>query len=160
MRILFMAGCGPVVRDIAESRRLYRDTLGIAFEGDENDYLHTGSLDGTRTFALWRLADAARSCFGAAEWPADVATPQAWMEFDVADMGEAVRELEAAGYSLLVRDRTEPWGQVVTRLLSPEGLLVGVTITPWMRESPEDAGAAQTGAAQTGAGQTGTMQAG
>lgn len=28
----------------------------------------------------------------------------------------------------------EPWGQTTSRLLSPEGLLVGVTFTPWMHE--------------------------
>jgi len=33
-----------------------------------------------------------------------------------------------------VRNRKEPWGQVVTRMISPEGFLVGVTATPWMRE--------------------------
>ena len=37
------------------------------------------------------------------------------------------------GYQLLVDTRKEPWGQTVTRLLSPEGLLVGITHTPWMR---------------------------
>jgi catechol 2,3-dioxygenase-like lactoylglutathione lyase family enzyme len=139
MRILFVAGFGPVVRDIAESRRFYRDTLGISFEGDEDDYLHTGDVDGSRYFALWRLEDAAESCFGTAHWPDDLPIPQAWMEFDVENMAEAVEELQAAGYRLLVADRTEPWSQVVSRLLSPEGLLVGVTITPWMREelSPE-----------------------
>jgi hypothetical protein len=31
--------------------------------------------------------------------------------------------------------KKEPWGQTVTRLLSPEGLLVGLTYTPSMRES-------------------------
>jgi hypothetical protein len=62
-----------------------------------------------------------------------VPVPQAWLEFDVDDIEAATRELEERGFHLLVRNRTEPWGQVVTRLLSPEGLLVGVTVTPWMR---------------------------
>jgi hypothetical protein len=29
-----------------------------------------------------------------------------------------------------------PWGQTLARLLSPEGLLVGLAHTPWMREQP------------------------
>ena len=33
---------------------------------------------------------------------------------------------------MLTEARTEPWGQTTARLLSPEGLLVGVTYTPWM----------------------------
>ena len=76
---------------------------------------------------------AAESCFGAKDWPADVERPQAWLEFDVEDVAEATREMESRGYRLLVANRTEPWGQVVSRLLSPEGLLVGLTMTPWMR---------------------------
>jgi hypothetical protein len=29
---------------------------------------------------------------------------------------------------MLVKNRKEPWGQTVSRLLDPEGLLVGVTL--------------------------------
>jgi len=90
-------------------------------------------VKGANTFAVWPLAQAAESCFGTSDWPAGTPTPHAWLEFDVEDIEAATRELEERGYRLLVRSRTEPWGQVVTRLLSPEGLLVGVTVTPWMR---------------------------
>lgn len=134
MKVLFIAGFGPVTADVAASRRLYRDILGIQFKAEEGDYLHTEELDGAKTFAVWPLAQAAESCFGTSEWPAGVARPQAWLEFDVDDVAEATTELEQRGYQVLVRNRTEPWGQVVSRLLSPEGLLVGVTMTPWMRE--------------------------
>jgi len=34
---------------------------------------------------------------------------------------------------LLVSEKVEPWGQTVTRMLSPEGLLVGLNYTPWLR---------------------------
>ena len=37
---------------------------------------------------------------------------------------------------LLVPAKVEPWGQTVSRLLSPEGLLVGVVFTPWMHAQP------------------------
>lgn len=135
MKVLFVAGFGPVGRDMAESRRLYEETLGIAFKAEEGDYLHTEEVKGANTFAVWPLAQAAESCFGTDAWPSDVPAPQAWLEFDVDDIDVATRELEERGYRLLVRRRTEPWGQVVTRLLSPEGLLVGLTVTPWMRET-------------------------
>ena len=45
---------------------------------------------------------------------------------------EAVTELTAAGHRLLSGAHEEPWGQTTARLQSPEGLLVGVTFTPWM----------------------------
>ena len=56
--------------------------------------------------------------------------PQAWLEFDVDDVDAATRELEEQGYRLLVRQRTEPWGQTVARLLSPEGAIVGISYAP------------------------------
>lgn len=134
MKVLFIAGFGPIASDVELSRRLYEDTLGIAFKIEDGDYRHTEQMAGANSFAVWPLAQAAESCFGTAEWPSEVPRPQAWLEFDVDDLELATRELEGRGYKLLVRSRTEPWGQVVTRLLSPEGLLVGVTMTPWMRE--------------------------
>ena len=134
MKVLFVAGFGPITSDVAESRRLYEETLGIAFKVEEGEYRHTEAVDGAKTFAVWPLGQAAESCFGTTEWPRDVPTPQAWLEFYVDDVAQATSELEARGYKLLVHNRTEPWGQVVSRLLSPEGLLVGVTMTPWMRE--------------------------
>lgn len=42
----------------------------------------------------------------------------------------ATADLESRGYRMLVRNKTEPWGQTVSRFLSPEGLLVGITFTP------------------------------
>ena len=137
MKVLFIAGFGPITADVAESRRLYEESLGLHFKVEDGDYLHTEDVKGANTFAVWPLTQAAESCFGTSVWPADTPTPHAWLEFDVEDIEAATGELEERGYRLLVRSRTEPWGQVVTRLVSPEGLLVGVTVTPWMRgEAP------------------------
>lgn len=137
MKVLFIAGFGPISPDVEESRRLYLQALGIRFTVEDGDYLHTEAIDGAKTFAVWPLSQAAQSCFGTDSWPAEVDTPRAWLEFDVEDLEVATQELEERGYRLLVRARTEPWGQMVTRLLSPEGLLVGVTVTPSMRSGSE-----------------------
>ena len=134
MRVLFVAGFGPIVQDMETSRRLYGDALGIPFEGDET-YLHTSAVDGVKHFALWPLSAAAESCFGTPNWPDDLPIPHAWLEFDVEDIDVATRELEAKGYRLLVARHTEPWEQIVTRFLSPEGLLVAVSVTPSLRDS-------------------------
>jgi hypothetical protein len=135
MKILFVAGFGPIARDIAASRRLYEQAMRISFQVEEGDYLHTEKVDGVKTLAIWPLTQAAQSCFGRPEWPGDIPVPQAWLEFDVEDVTVATEELEQRGYRMLVKARTEPWGQLVSRLLSPEGMLVGVTMTPWMRNS-------------------------
>jgi catechol 2,3-dioxygenase-like lactoylglutathione lyase family enzyme len=134
IEVLFVAGFGPIVRNPAASRMFYSETLGLEFKEDTNGYLYTGELGGVKHFALWPLAQAAESCFGTDQWPGTHPVPQAWMEFDVGDIEKATAELESQGYELLVATRKEPWGQVVTRLLGPEGLLVGITHTPSLRE--------------------------
>jgi hypothetical protein len=132
--VLFVVGFGPIVRDPAASRKFYCGALALPFREDANGYLYTAGLDGVKHFALWPLAQAAESCFGTDQWPGNIPVPQAWIEFDVADIEKATAELKSQGYQLLVATRTEPWDQVVTRLLGPEGMLVGITHTPVMRK--------------------------
>jgi Glyoxalase-like domain len=132
--VLFIAGFGPIDRDIAESRTLYGDSLGIAFKEDAGGYLYTGALQGAKHFALWPLSQAAQSCFGSESWPDNIPAPQAWLEFEVENVEKATDDLESRGYRMLIKNKKEPWGQTVSRFLSPEGLLVGVTFTPSMRE--------------------------
>lgn len=135
MKVLFVAGFGPIVSDMHESAAFYRDSLGLSFQEEADGYFHTEELQGVKTFALWPLSQTAQSCFGVNAWPADLPVPTSWLEFDVEDVAEASEELKAKGYRLLIAAKKEPWGQTVTRLLSPEGILVGLTYTPLMRES-------------------------
>jgi hypothetical protein len=134
LKVLFITGFGPIVRDRGESRRLYRDVLGLRFKEEAGDYLHTEAVPGAKTFALWPISQAAESCFGKESWPKDIPTPQAWLEFDVESVEKATAVLESGGYRLLVKKRKEPWGQIVSRLISPEGLLIGISFTPLFRE--------------------------
>jgi hypothetical protein len=134
IKILFIAGFGPIVRDAAPSRRLYQEALNIPFKEEKGGYLHTEEIEGAKSFALWPLSQAAQSCFGKDVWPDDVPEPQAWLEFDVENLGKATAELESRGYRILIKNKKEPWGQTVTRFISPEGLLIGMTFTPSMRQ--------------------------
>ncbi len=135
MRVLFCAGCSPIVRDRDESLRFYGETLGLPLQHDADyDYIATSELDGLKHLGLWRLWEAAEACFGTKEWPADIPEPQATIEFDVDDVDAAARELQSAGYRLLHEPRTMPWGQQIVHVMSPEGLLVGLTVTPALRE--------------------------
>ena len=93
-------------------------------------------MQGAKTFALWPLSQAAHSCFGTDSWPSDIPPPQAWLELDVEDVEQATAALERQGYRMLARNTREPWGQTVSRFLSPEGLLIGIAFTPLFRETP------------------------
>jgi hypothetical protein len=134
-KVLFIAGFGPIVRDTAPTRKLYAADLAIPFKEEAEGYLHTESLQGCRSFALWPLSQAAWSCFGSGSWPSDIPVPQAWLEFEVDSVERATAALERRGYQMLVKNKKEPWGQTVSRFMSPEGLLTGVTFTPSMRSN-------------------------
>lgn len=138
LTVLFIAGFGPIARDNAASQAFYQQTLNLPLKGmpgnDTYLSLEAGTLEGVKHFAVWPLDQAAQSCFGNADWSPEYQAPQSWIEFEVASLDVASEALKAQGYQLLVDNRQEPWGQIVTRLLSPEGLLVGLTITPWLRE--------------------------
>jgi len=141
MRPAFVAGFGPIIRDADAAHAFWRDGIGIQFEEAAPGYFTNDSLQGVKAFAMWPLSQAAESTFGSPDWPADLPTPQAWLELDVdsADaVASAAAEMEAAGHRVLSGAHDEPWGQTTARLLSPEGLLVGITFTPWMHT--EEAG--------------------
>jgi catechol 2,3-dioxygenase-like lactoylglutathione lyase family enzyme len=135
IEVLFVVGFGPIVRDVEANLGLFRDTLGLPVNAGsaEPDYFTTSKVKGVKNFGMWPLRSAAQSCFGQPEWPADLPAPTAWIEFDVADIETAGRALKAKGYRLLVEAQHEPWGQTVTRFLSPDGVLVGITLTPSLR---------------------------
>ena len=110
LKVLLVAGFGPVVRDPHASKAFYVDTLQSPLEAAHDpDYFHSEKLDGVRHFALWPLALAAESCFGTSI-PHRVSTPHSWLEFDVEDVATATQVLKDRGYTLLVDCRKEPWG--------------------------------------------------
>lgn len=135
INVLFISGFGPIVRDTVQSRKLYREVLGITFKEETGEYLHTEGLDGAKTFALWPLSQAAEACFGQDSWPDNVPVPHAWLDFDVEDVQSATAELESRGYRMLVKNKREAWGQTVSRFLDPDGLLVGISFTPVFRKA-------------------------
>ncbi|HEY7463596.1 MAG TPA: VOC family protein [Candidatus Limnocylindria bacterium] len=137
MKISFVAGFGPIVDDTERSRSFWGAGLGIGLEEAAPGYWTNDDLEGVKAFALWPLSQAAESTFGSEQWPDDIPAPQTWIELDVesADaVAPAVAELAAAGHRVLRVAHEEPWGQTTSRLLSPEGLLVGVTFSPWMHK--------------------------
>lgn len=135
MDILFVSGVAPIVPDPASARTFYQEQLGLPIEVVSGDYLAVDGFEGTKHLGIWPLADAAESVFGVRQWPDDVPVPQATIEFEVLDVEAAAQELKAAGLTLLHGARTEPWGQVIARVLGPENLLIGLCYTPWHHES-------------------------
>ena len=133
MNVLFITSVAVVAADPPRSRELFIDLLGLPLEGEGDGYYSSGNVPGANHFGIWPHSQAAEACFGAPEWPADRVLPQASIEFEVEDV-EAVAaagdELRQAGFELLHPPRVEPWGQTVTRLLTDDGLIVGISYAP------------------------------
>jgi catechol 2,3-dioxygenase-like lactoylglutathione lyase family enzyme len=139
MNIVFIASFAVVTPDPPQSRKLYVDALGLPLESSGgDDYLHSEKIGGSKHFGVWPLAQAAQACFGTTEWPPDVPVPQASVEFELETaeaVPDAAAELEGKGYEPLHPARTEPWGQTVARILSPEGVIVGLSYAPSLHDS-------------------------
>jgi catechol 2,3-dioxygenase-like lactoylglutathione lyase family enzyme len=122
-----------VTADPRQSRKLFVDSLGLALEGEGDGYCSSGSIPGSNHFGVWPLSQAAEACFGTSEWPPDRVVPQASIEFEVKDakaVAAAGDELQRKGFELVHPAHTEPWGQTVTRLLTEDGLIVGISYAP------------------------------
>jgi catechol 2,3-dioxygenase-like lactoylglutathione lyase family enzyme len=130
MDVLFITSVSIVAPDPVQSRSLFMDALGLPLERMGGEYFASEHVEGSKHFGVWPLAEAAEACFGTPQWPADRPVPQVSVEFELADadaVAAGAAELEAAGFPLLHGAKTEPWGQVVARLLSPEGAIVGLS---------------------------------
>ena len=135
MDVQFVTSVAVITPNPAVNRRLYLDALGLSLTAEADGYLHSEDIDGSKSFGVWPLAQAAHSCFGTPDWPADRPVPLASIEFEVTDVDAvqvAADELKDKGFALLHQARTEPWGQTVARLQSPEGAIIGLSYAPSM----------------------------
>jgi hypothetical protein len=114
----------------AHARAVQRDAVGVAISavvasasysqragqaapaawwmtGEPDGYLHSEDIDGSKSFGVWPLSQAAKACFSTPEWPAARPVPQASIEFEVADADSvqvAAEELTLKGV------HPAPWG--------------------------------------------------
>ena len=135
MDVQFVTSVAVITPNPAVSRRLYPDALGLPLTVEADGYLHSEDIDGSKGSGVWPLAQAAQACFGTPDWPADRPVPQVSIEFEVTDVDAvqvAADELKDKGFALLHQARTEPCGQTVARLQSPEGAIIGVSYAPAM----------------------------
>ena len=133
MNVRFIGSVAVISPDAPASRGLYVNALGLPLTGEPDGNLHSEDIDGSKSFGVWPLGQAAQACFGTPEWPADRPVPRASIEFEVADadgVRVAAEELTQKGFTLLHGARLQPWGQTVARLQSPEGLIIGLSYAP------------------------------
>jgi hypothetical protein len=138
VKIESITSVAVITSDASASRALYMDALELPLKQLDGDYYASEEIAGCRHFGVWPLRQAAEACFGTATWPDDVARPQVSVEFELSStpaVSEGAQELRSRGYDLLHDAKTEPWGQVVARLLSPEGVVVGLSYAPSLHDT-------------------------
>ena len=139
MDVRFIASFSVISAHPAEDHRLFVDVLGLPLQPpesvDDADYVFSEKISGAKHFGVWPLGEAALACFGQETWPESRPVPQATIEFEVDDVEAAARELEGKGYNLVHPARTEPWKQIIARLQTPDGLLIGICFTPWLHDA-------------------------
>ncbi|MEM1370138.1 MAG: glyoxalase [Cyanobacteria bacterium P01_H01_bin.15] len=136
MEIRSITGFAVITKHPDASVALYKKTLALPLK-TQDGYNYMDKFSGANHFGVWPLKMAAQSCFGQDKWPESVPIPTATIEFELSDsqaLESAVREMKTKGQDFIHESRAEPWGQMVARFISPEGLLIGLTYTPGFGE--------------------------
>ena len=130
MQIEGVTSVAVITATPAQSRRLYVDGLNLPLKQLDGEYFASEEIPGCRHFGVWPLDQAAHACFGTDSWPGEIPVPQVSVEFEVSNadaVAAGADELRSQGHQVLHGARQEPWGQIVARLISPEGALVGLS---------------------------------
>ncbi len=138
MHVESVTSVAVITADGPASRALYLDGLGLPLKQLDGDYYASSEIAGCAHFGVWPIEQAAEACFGTRIWPEDIARPQVSVEFELASAAavtDGVEELRSKGHRILHSAKVEPWGQVVARLMSPEGALVGLSYAPSLHGS-------------------------
>ena len=59
MDVQFITSVAVVTADPPQSRRLFRDALGLPLEGEGDGYYSSGNIGGSKHFGVWPLTEAA-----------------------------------------------------------------------------------------------------
>ena len=125
------AGIAEIVEDMNAAIRFYRDTLGLDVEILSEGYANV-SVPGVLHFGIWARAEAAQATYGTPA-AADRIPLGFTIGFEVDEVDPAVQHLTASDIDIIQPTKTEPWGQVTARFLTPGGSFCEVAETPWAR---------------------------
>ena len=129
--IRHFAGVAEIVEDFEAAVQFYRDTLGLEVESLSEGYA-TATIPGVLHFGIWSRAEAAEATYGSPD-AADRVPLGFTIAFEVDDVTEAAQHLDNAAVKVVQPTKTEPWGQVTSRFITPSGALCEIAETPWAR---------------------------
>ena len=129
--IRHFAGVAEIVEDFEAAVQFYRDTLGLEVESLSEGYA-TATIPGVLHFGIWSRAEAAEATYGSPN-AADRVPLGFTIAFEVDNVTEAAQHLDNAAVKIVQPTKTEPWGQVTSRFITPSGALCEIAETPWAR---------------------------
>ena len=129
--IRHFAGVAEIVEDFEAAVQFYRDTLGLEVESLSEGYA-TATVPGVLHFGIWSRAEAAEATYGSPD-AADRVPLGFTIAFEVDDVTEAAQHLKNSAVKIVQPTKTEPWGQVTSRFITPSGALCEIAETPWAR---------------------------
>ena len=129
--IRHFAGVAEIVEDFETAVQFYRDTLGLEVESLSEGYA-TATIPGVLHFGIWSRAEAAEATYGSPD-AADRVPLGFTIAFEVDEVTEAAQYLKNAAVEVVQPTKTEPWGQVTSRFITPSGALCEIAETPWAR---------------------------
>ena len=129
--IRHFAGVAEIVEDFEAAVQFYRDTLGLEVESLSEGYA-TATIPGVLHFGIWSRAEAAEATYGSPD-AADRVPLGFTIAFEVDNVTEAAQHLDNAAVNVVQPTKTEPWGQVTSRFITPSGALCEIAETPWAR---------------------------
>ena len=129
--IRHFAGVAEIVEDFEAAVQFYRDTLGLEVESLSEGYA-TATVPGVLHFGIWSRAEAAEATYGSPD-AADRIPLGFTIAFEVDEVTEAAQHLDNAAVAVVQPTKTEPWGQVTSRFITPSGALCEIAETPWAR---------------------------
>jgi len=131
--IRHLAGLAEIVEDVDAAVDFYTGVLGLELEKRMNQDYAILKAPGVLHFGVWSREAAAEATFGSRDATDRVALGFT-IEFEMNDIDTASQQLDKTQPGLVHPVRTEPWGQKVSRMLSPSGAVIGFAQTPWARK--------------------------
>ena len=129
--IRHFAGVAEIVEDFEAAVQFYRDTLGLEVESLSEGYA-TATIPGVLHFGIWSRAEAAEATYGSPD-AADRVPLGFTIALEVDNVTGAAQHLDNAAVKIVQPTKTEPWGQVTSRFITPSGALCEIAETPWAR---------------------------
>ena len=126
-----IASIAEIVEDFEKTVRFYRDALGLEVEVHHEGYANV-TVSGILHFGIWSRGEAAQAAFGSTD--ATERIPLGFtIGFEVDEVAATEKRLADSGIDVVQPIKTEPWGQITSRFLTPDGAFCEVAETPWAR---------------------------